>query len=322
MVAPAPKPEVLVVGAGVIGLTTAAVLCERGHRVRLWSRDEPAQTTSAVAAALWYPFLAEPRARVLGWSAVTFRRLAALATDPASGVCMQRTVEWFATAAPDLWWADAVGGGRWLPAADVPPPYRAAFEIEVPVCATPVYLPWLVARLRSAGVAITVRNLRSLDEALEHAPVVVNCTGLGARELCGDTAMQAVRGQVVVVDRVPGVDAMLDETGAQPFYVIPRGDELVLGGTAQHGDERREPDPRDTAAILAGIAARVPALQAPRIRAVRVGLRPYRRTVRLEAVPRRDGRLLVHNHGHGGSGFTLAWGCATEVADLVDAFAG
>jgi D-amino-acid oxidase len=315
--APAARaPDVVVVGGGVIGLTTAFVLRERGHAVRVWSKCDLAATTSAVAGAIWYPFLVQPRDRVLAWSSATFRRLVELAREPGTGVHLQRTVEVFASAEPDLWWAAAAGAIERLPPALVQPPYRAAIALAVPVCATPVYLPWLCASLRARGVAIERRTLRSFDEAFAAAPRVVNCTGLGARELCGDTSMHAVRGQVVAVDRVAGVDAWLDDTREQPFYVIPRGDELLLGGTAQPGDERLQPDAQDTASILAGLAARVPALRAPRVRGVRVGLRPWRPAVRLEA-ERLGDRVLVHNYGHGGSGFTLAWGCAEHVAQLL-----
>ena len=317
MVHAASRPDVLVVGAGVIGLTTAWVLRDRGMKVEVWSREAPTDSVSAVAGAIWYPFLAEPRERVLGWSASTFARLGELARLPGSGVRMQRVTEVFTTAEPELWWQAAVGRIERLPAARVPPPYRAAITLEVPVCATPVHLPWLVARLEQRGVGFVRREVRSLDEAFERAPRVVNCTGLGARELCQDAAMQAVRGQVLVVERVPGVEAWIDGTGAQPFYVIPRGDDVVLGGTSQAGDERLVSDAQDSASILAGLAARVPALSSVVVRRVRVGLRPYRRTVRLEAEAHRAGRL-VHNYGHGGSGYTLAWGCAAEVAQLLE----
>jgi len=310
-------PEVVVVGAGVIGLTTALVLRERGLRLQVWSKDESSDTVSAVAGAIWYPFLAEPRERVLGWSEVTFRRLRELARDARTGVTMQPVTEFFATATPDLWWVKAAGQVEHLPAAAVPPPYRAAIRLEVPVCATPTYLPWLRRTLEERGGRIVRREVRSLDEALAAAPLVANCTGLGARELCGDAEMKAVRGQVVVVERIAGVEASLDDTGEQPHYVVPRGDELVLGGTAQAGDERLQVDPRDTESIVAGLAARVPALRAAVVRRVRVGLRPWRRTVRLEAELRAPGRRLVHNYGHGGSGYTLAWGCAEEAAALL-----
>ena len=310
--------EVVVVGAGVVGLTAALVLRERGHAVQVWTRDDPADTVSAVAGAIWYPFLAEPRARVLGWSAVTFARLQRLARDPASGVRMVPVVEVFATAEPDLWWASAAGPIEHVPAAAVPPPFRAAIRTAVPVCATPVHLPWLLQALRATGVVVVRRAITDFAEAFAAAPVVVNCTGLGARMLCADPSLVAVRGQVVVAARPAGCDeAWIDDTGERPLYVIPRGDEVVLGGSAQRGDERLAPDAADTAAILAALRARLPRLQQPGPVTVRVGLRPWRPAVRLELEHLPGGRRLVHDYGHGGSGYTLAWGCAEEVAALL-----
>ena len=52
--------EVTVVGAGVVGLTTALVLQESGHRVRVVAAERPEQTTSAAAGAVWYPFSVGP----------------------------------------------------------------------------------------------------------------------------------------------------------------------------------------------------------------------------------------------------------------------
>src|SRR5258708_23752509 len=108
-------PDVVVIGAGVVGLTTAVQLLEHGCKVEVWTRDDPLATTSAVAAAIWYPYLAEPRARVLLWSAVTFRRLAQRAADARTGAVMRRTVELFAVPAPGL-----------CGAAGPPPPPSAA----------------------------------------------------------------------------------------------------------------------------------------------------------------------------------------------------
>lgn len=309
--------DVVVVGAGVVGLAAALQLRERGFAVEVVAAHGPMQGVSGVAGAIWYPFLAEPRERVLGWSRRTFARLSALAADPASGVVLQPVVELFTGPAATPWWAEAAGPIAWLPPSAVPPPYRAALRVEVPVCDVPRHLPWLLHTAGARGVRFTWTRLASLDEAFTRAPAVVNCTGLAAAALCGDAELKPVRGQVLTVARVPGVGALIDDSEPQPFYVIPRGDELVLGGTAQAGDDRLEVDPADTAAILAGIARRVPALRDPQLRAVRVGLRPWRRTVRLERIDLAGGRRLVHDYGHGGSGFTLAWGCAEEVAALL-----
>src|SRR5262249_30560047 len=139
----------------------------------------------------------------------------------------------------------------------------------------------------------------------------------GAGPLCGDRELQPVRGQVVIVEPRPLDHALIDDTQARPFYVIPRGDDVVLGGVAQPGGTRLLPDDADTATILGAARERVPALRDAAVRAVRVGLRPYRPAVRLELQRLPGGRRLVHDYGHGGSGYTVAWGCAAEVAELL-----
>ncbi len=81
--------RVIVVGAGVVGLSCAARLLADGHRVDVIARDLPRETTSAVAAALWYPYRALPLDRVLGWSRTSFDAFARLAAEtPESGVTM------------------------------------------------------------------------------------------------------------------------------------------------------------------------------------------------------------------------------------------
>ena len=176
-----------------------------------------------------------------------------------------------------------------------------------------VHLPWLVGRLRALGGAIERRHVAALDEL--EADAVVNCAGLGARELAGDASLTAVRGQVVRVT-APGVQEwLLDQSDPERLvYVVPRERDVVLGGTAQEGAEDRTADPATTAAIRARCAALVPALRDAPVVGVAVGLRPVRPTVRLEA----EGRV-VHCYGHGGAGVTLAWGCALEVAALLGA---
>ena len=74
-------------GAGVVGLTCAVRLLEAGHRVDVLARDLPLETTSAVAAAFWYPYRALPQDKVTAWSATSYAVFDALAdTDPESGV--------------------------------------------------------------------------------------------------------------------------------------------------------------------------------------------------------------------------------------------
>lgn len=304
--------DVLVLGAGVIGLCAADTLLAAGHRVTIWTRDDPARTTSTVAAAIWYPYLTGSDERVRRWAAATFRRLQQLAGDPATGVRMIRCVERRAAAGPRPWWS-ALGG------SEPPLPGRPHDVVTVvPLCETPRYLPWLLQRCRSRGAGLEHRTVTSLAEACGVAPVVVNCTGLGARELCGDAALRPARGQVLRVAPTGLDHAIIDDTDpGQPFYLLPRRDDLVLGGTLQLDDQRVAVDAADSARIRAGCGALHAAAATAVERGVAVGLRPWRPTVRLEPERMAGGGVVVHDYGHGGSGFTLAWGCAAEVAALV-----
>ena len=80
--------RVIVVGAGVVGLSCAVRLLEAGHRVDVLARDLPLETTSAVAAAIWYPYRALPQDRVTAWSGASYAEFVGLAGEPDTGVRM------------------------------------------------------------------------------------------------------------------------------------------------------------------------------------------------------------------------------------------
>jgi D-amino-acid oxidase len=147
---------------------------------------------------------------------------------------------------------------------------------------------------------------------------VVNCAGLGARELAADPSVVPVRGQVVVVEQVGLTEWVVDDgDGTALTYVVPRIDDVVVGGTAEEGVEDLAVDPATAAGILARATVLVPPLAGARVVGHKVGLRPARPGVRLEA-ERRGDATVVHCYGHGGAGVTLSWGCAAVVVDLVD----
>ncbi|MEZ5194026.1 MAG: FAD-dependent oxidoreductase [Nocardioides sp.] len=91
---------------------------------------------------------------------------------------------------------------------------------------------------------------------------------------------------------------------------------MIVGGTEQRGAWEPQPDPATADAIMARALRLVPELGGARVIGHRVGLRPARPSVRLERESR-SSRDVVHCYGHGGSGLTLSWGCAGEVAELV-----
>jgi D-amino-acid oxidase len=312
--------QALVLGGGVVGLSTAIRLQEAGWRVALWSADPPERTTSAVAAAIWYPYRAYPERAVAAGGAVAFAELARGARDePESGVRMRAGVELWRHAVPEPWWAAAVPSLRRLAPAELPAGYADGHEFTVPVADMTAYLPYLAGRLARGGARVERRAARSLGEALAECPVVENCTGLGARSLVGDATVAPVRGQVVRVAN-PGLTRfVLDDDHPDGLtYVVPRDTDCILGGTAEPDRWETTPDAATADAILRRCAALEPRLAAARVLEHRVGLRPARPAVRLEAERHGDG-LVVHNYGHGGAGVTLAWGCAAEVVERVGA---
>jgi len=294
---------VVVVGAGVTGMTCAVRLAEDGHQVEVLARDLPLETTSVVAAALWYPYLALPQDRVTAWAGESYAALASLA-DADAGVRMMPGTEILQEPTEDPWWVTAVPELRRVPP---PPTYADAWSFTSPVIDMPVYLQWLRDRLDELGGTLTRLSMGLLPQTDD---VVVNCAGLGARRLARDENVRPVRGQVVVVSGVDLDQWWLDATG--PTYVVPRERTVVVGGTDEQGDWSRTPSPETATEILQRATRLVPELAGGTVVGHRVGLRPVRPSVRLEA----EGRV-IHCYGHGGAGVTLSWGCANEVSQLV-----
>ena len=301
--------RVIVVGAGVVGLSCALRVLQSGHHVDVVARDLPLETTSATAAALWYPYRAFPYERVAAWSATSFTEFERLAADEDTGVAMVEGTELHRSRTADPWWSAAVPALTRVRA--MPAPYVDGWSFRAPVVEMPVYLRWLAGQVVEAGGTITRMALGGLPDQAE---VVVNASGLGARLIGSDPSVLPVRGQVVHVEQF-GLDRWwLD--GAGPTYVVPRSKDVVVGGTDEEGEWSRTPDPATAARILERASLLVPELARARVLRHRVGLRPARPRVRLEEERCGDARV-VHCYGHGGAGVTLSWGCADEVAALV-----
>lgn len=317
--------EIIVVGSGVSGLSCALELAQAGHRVSIWTAALPNRTTSRVAAAFWYPYRVDPPDRVLGWAIRSYRRFTTLAEGPtaaASGVRMREAIELFPERVADPPWAPMVADFRHAPSDELPPGYAHGVLFTAPVIEMPRYLPWLEAELARAGVTLHERPLANLGPALDAAEIVINTAGLGARELVGDDRLYAVRGQVVAHDRGSVERVTIDEHGPHGIsYVVPRGDDVILGGVAEERVESLAVAPAQTRAIVERCTQLEPKLAGTREREVRVGLRPCRDEVRLDSEVL-EGRLVVHDYGHGGAGVTLSWGCAEEVRERVTGWLG
>ncbi len=335
------KQRVAIIGAGVSGLTCGVVFAERGYGTAIFAEETGRQTTSGAAAALWFPYDVGPADKVIPWALETRRTLIDLARNPESGVSMielrqlSRAEE---IQIPD--WAIQLGAHRLssvatalcrgargpqaerLDTARQLQHFRNGFSLNVPLTDTTIYLDYLANRFRAAGGSIGANtHLAKLENVDSGFDLVINCAGIGARELVRDADLQPHRGQVAIVPRIKDLTYAVVCDDAPLMYAIPRRNDCVLGGTNQHSDDLAV-DSATTARIVAE-CSRALKIEKPSVTGERVGLRPFRKSgVRLEGAQLDDGRTVVHNYGHGGSGFTLSWGCAEEVFELATDGAG
>lgn len=309
------RKSVAIIGAGVSGLTCGVAFAERGDRTAIFAAETGLGTTSAAAGAIWYPYDAAPADRVIAWALQTYRILSELAGDSTSGVSIIELRTFSRQGEiPIPKWAIALGARR-LKEEEMLRAFTSGFALSVPLTDTTIYLDYLVRRFRAAGGQINGHvYLEKFEDADRAFDLIVNCSGLGSRKLAADRDLEAHRGQAVIVPKFDLLDAVVCDD-APLMYAIPRARDCLFGGTNQLS-EQREIDPGDTSRIVAE-CSRVLQIEQPEVVSERVGLRPFRRSgVRVEASELRDGRVVIHNYGHGGAGFTLSWGCAEKVLEL------
>jgi len=311
------RPDVVVVGAGVIGMTTAVCLAEAGMLVVIRSAEAPRDTTSAAAGALCGPTITGPEDSRTGWGLVSDAEFAVLAAQPETGVRLMRgrLVSRIGQAAPA--WALRVPGYLRCPAEQMPSGFSVGFWVRIPAADMPRYLDYLFGRFLAAGGRLELGTLNNLAEAAALAPVVVNCSGAYARDLAADANVHPVLGQHVILEN-PGLDTFLHEYDAPSAWTafLPHGERVLLGGVAVENGWQRGSDPQVTRQILTRCIEVEPRLAGARILGVQIGLRPARATVRLEEEPF-TGARCIHNYGHGGSGVSLSWGCARTVLGMI-----
>ncbi len=236
--------RVVVIGAGVSGLTTAVRLLEAGAQVLVRTAAAPIGTASAVAGAMIGPVFGDPTDPAVGWARASDTEFRKLADQPGTGVTVRRgrllSTPAFGDQLPP--WAATVPGFRPLDPGELPAGFPAGMCAELPFADMPVYLGWLVAEVARLGGRIEQSLVTDLADA--GGDIVVNCAGLGATTLAHDPQLTPVRGQHVIVD-APWLTDFVYEGGAADHWVgvMPHGRRVVLGGVAQPGDTGLAPDP-------------------------------------------------------------------------------
>lgn len=257
-----PQRRATVLGCGAVGLATARLFQDHGFEVTILARELPPDTVSNVAGALWAPAYLidrEHRSEAFGAELAAVLRYAhryfqtlpdqryglrwiplyLLSPRPEPGL------GWDWAVAPELFRAHTHRPGM-HPFGD-----RHAHEFRLLMIEPSIYLPALMDAFRAAGGTIQVRALRDTDE-LRTLPdqLVVNCTGIGTRELFGDESLLPIKGQLTVLAPQPDIDYGVIDGGAG-LYMFPRRDGLQLGGTRVRGDWSTAPDPAESMRLLA-----------------------------------------------------------------------
>ena len=309
------KQPVAIIGAGISGLTCAVVFAENGFETSILAEEIGDDTNSAAAAAIWYPYDVGSSAEIAPWALVSHHHFLELAQRAESGVSLTelRIFSRLGPISPPDW-AQSFAT-RNLSQREIPAAFVSGFSIHVPLIETGKYLEYLSARLTTAGGSIRGGiHFPELEEVDAGFDLIVNCTGIGARELVPDSEMEPHRGQVAIVQKFDLPYAVVCDDPPL-MYAIPRSNDCVLGGTNDISDNRIA-DPRTTAQVISE-CERVLLRPTPPLIRNRVGLRPGRSNgVRVANEKLRDGRTVIHNYGHGGSGFTLSWGCAETALKL------
>ncbi len=253
-----------VIGCGAVGLASARLLQRHGWEVTIYAKDLPPHTTSNIAGAQWSPAsffeeefvddaFYETLRTAMRHSYIEFQNL----VGPAYGV---RWVSNYLLSDSEiregdmrLRYPDMFPELRSLTPSRHPFPASHALHFDTMFIEPPVYLPAIMRDYRGAGGQIQVREFRdqaelqTLDE-----PVIINCTGLGSRDLFGDRELIPVKGQLVVLKPEEDINYLMIKNG---IYMFPRQDGVLLGGTFDKNEWSLEPDPAATARILQRHAA-------------------------------------------------------------------
>lgn len=274
------------------------------------------------AGAYWWPHKAYPEERVSHWAKETYEEYEQLKADSKTGVTFGKHFRFCVDPDDSAYARHLVDEWQEVNGADYGIPCTQAYLIVVPVIDVPAYLPYLRNLVESDGGKIFIKELSSPAELFPDYDLVVNCSGVWAHSLVNDGSVFPIRGQVVRIARSPDIP---DLHGSIRIYqhqapftlILPRSNDCILGGTAQEGDWSLTVREKDTLEILERCSKIVPAVAECKVLSEAVGLRPGRKEVRLELEMAGPSRPIVHNYGHGGGGFTVAWGCANEVARIV-----
>lgn len=307
--------NVVVVGSGIVGLTTAWSLCKAGWETTVVSAGDLRNTVSWWAGAFWFPFLVNPPAKASKWACAAYEIMKTQVDAQVPGIAPKRLRALFRQPKHKEDWWDKVNGFDLLSSSQLTSLHPFGYEFDSFVLTMPEYLTWLRSECEEMGVKFLRRQLASLSELSENC--IVNCSGLGSKELVGDEAMYSIRGELLRYNQVPSVNTVwfCPEEPDHPKYYIPRKSDIIVGGSA-----RRVGETAVGAQVIASAARDFFGVELPEhADEVAEADRPGRPQVRLSLEISQESNLhVLHNYGHGGAGVTIAWGCAADAVRMLE----
>lgn len=308
--------RIAIIGAGISGLSCAYFLSEKNYNITVFAKDFSPDITSNRAAAFWFPYHIRNDKRGINWCRRSYAFYEKLAEEKSTGISMKQLIKvlregvveeepvWVEFMPPDAC--------KIIPQEELEHGVFKAYDVLVPLIETQLFLPYLQNVLVEKNVVFKQKIISSFNE-LSSFDIIINCSALGARELCNDKTVIPVRGQVALIETDTSRPIYLDNE--MPLYIVPRKDAMIVGGTYEENVFEEKTEPATIERILNTAYKTFPELKQQKVIGSWAGLRPYRSEVRVE---HEAGTNIIHNYGHGGSGFTLAFGCAEEVAHLTE----
>jgi glycine/D-amino acid oxidase-like deaminating enzyme len=256
--------DVAVVGGGVMGLTSARLLQDAGWKVTIYTREVARHSTSNRAGGQWSPASVYDKDVVtdafmsqLVWAAKVSHHAQTNLGGADYGIRWMEN--YFLSDKPfddeDRYpgLADLFPYEATLQPGEHPFPVPYVRVMVTMMVEPATFLRRLTEDFHQAGGRTVLRNFADRSEVLAlEEPVIFNCTGLGAKALFGDDELTPVKGQLVFLPPDLDVDYLTIGGGDELLYMFSRSDALVLGGTSKKGDWSTQPEPAETARIVAG----------------------------------------------------------------------
>src|ERR1044072_2421576 len=308
--------KIAVIGAGISGMSSAYLLKNKGHDVTIYAKAFSPNITSNRAAAFWFPYQIRNDKRGIEWSKKSYAFYEKLSANASTGISMKQLIKVLreGVVEEEPVWIEFMPEGicKPIPQHELAPGVLRAYDVLVPLIETQIFLPYLQNVLLERNVVFEEKTINSLNE-LSSFDIIINSSALGARSLCNDATVIPIRGQVALLETDSSLPISLDNE--TPLYVVPRKDAMIVGGTYEVDICEEITEAETIEHILSHAYAVFPEFRHKKVIGSWSGLRPYRPEVRVE---HEAGTNIIHNYGHGGSGFTLAFGCAAEVLNLVE----